>query len=61
MTRSEGEMMTTLTLQAMENFFSTVYQAILRLLPFQTLKAIVIASPGFTKETVRCVVTRRKR
>lgn len=54
-------MMTTLTLQAMENFFSTVYQAILRLLPFQTLKAIVIASPGFTKETVRCVVTRHKR
>ncbi|KAK1924418.1 pelota [Papiliotrema laurentii] len=38
--------------KAMENFFSTVYQAILRLLPFQTLKAIVIASPGFTKETL---------
>lgn len=36
----------------MENFFSTVYQAILRLMPYQTLKAIVIASPGFTKESV---------
>jgi protein pelota len=38
--------------QAMENFFSSVYQAILRLIPFQSLKAIVIASPGFTKESV---------
>jgi stalled ribosome rescue protein Dom34 len=36
----------------MENFFQSVYQAILRLIPFQTLKAIVIASPGFTKESV---------
>lgn len=36
----------------MENFFSSVYQAILRLIPFQSLKAIVIASPGFTKESV---------
>lgn len=39
--------------QAMDNFFQTVYQAVLRLLPFQTLKAIVIASPGFTKDSVR--------
>jgi stalled ribosome rescue protein Dom34 len=36
----------------MDNFFSAVYQAILRLIPFQTLKAIVIASPGFTKDSV---------
>ena len=39
-------------LQAMDNFFSTVYQAILRLIPYQTLKAVVIASPGFTKDSV---------
>ncbi|OXB40022.1 mRNA surveillance protein pelota [Cryptococcus neoformans] len=38
--------------KAVENFFSTVYQAILRLIPFQTLKAIVIASPGFTKDAL---------
>ncbi|WWC70401.1 mRNA surveillance protein pelota [Kwoniella pini CBS 10737] len=38
--------------KAMENFLSTVYQAILRLIPFQDLKAIVIASPGFTKDTL---------
>ncbi len=36
----------------METFFANVYAAILRLIPFQTLKAIVIASPGFTRETV---------
>ena len=36
----------------MENFLQTVYQAILRLIPFQSLKAVVIASPGFTKDTV---------
>ncbi|OCF36702.1 mRNA surveillance protein pelota [Kwoniella heveanensis CBS 569] len=38
--------------KAMDNFFSTVYQAILRLIPFQDLKAIVIASPGFTRESL---------
>ncbi|KIR67146.1 mRNA surveillance protein pelota [Cryptococcus bacillisporus CA1873] len=38
--------------KAVENFFSTVYQAILRLIPFQTLKAIVVASPGFTKDAL---------
>ncbi|RSH81591.1 Translation factor pelota [Saitozyma podzolica] len=38
--------------KAMDNFFQTVYQAVLRLLPFQTLKAIVIASPGFTKDSL---------
>ena len=36
----------------MENFFGTVYQAILRLIPFQTLKAVVLASPGFVKDSV---------
>lgn len=40
-------------LQAMEKFFAAVYAAILRHLPFQTLRAIVIASPGFTRESVR--------
>jgi protein pelota len=38
--------------QAMEKFFAAVYAAILRHLPFQTLRAIVIASPGFTRESV---------
>jgi protein pelota len=36
----------------MENFFSSVYNSLLRLVPFQTLKAVVIASPGFTKDSV---------
>lgn len=36
----------------MDNFFKTVYDAILRLIPYQDLKAIVIASPGFTRESV---------
>ena len=36
----------------MEKFFAAVYAAILRHLPFQTLRAIVIASPGFTREGV---------
>lgn len=38
--------------KAMANFLSTVYAAILRLIPFDSLKAVVIASPGFTKETL---------
>ncbi|WVQ82415.1 mRNA surveillance protein pelota [Cryptococcus sp. DSM 104549] len=38
--------------KAMENYFAAVYSAVLRLIPFQTLKAIVIASPGFTKDAV---------
>lgn len=36
----------------MANFLSIVYQAILRLIPYDSLKAVVIASPGFTKDTV---------
>ena len=36
----------------MEKFFAAVYAAVLRHLPFQTLRAIVIASPGFTREGV---------
>ncbi|KAJ9112282.1 hypothetical protein QFC19_000701 [Naganishia cerealis] len=38
--------------KAMDKFFSAVYAAILRHLPYQTLRAIVIASPGFTKESL---------
>lgn len=38
--------------QAMEKFLQTVFQAVLRHLPFTTLKAIVVASPGFTKDAV---------
>ncbi|KAH8083036.1 pelota [Filobasidium floriforme] len=36
--------------KAMDKFFAAVYAAVLRHLPFQTLRAIVIASPGFTRE-----------
>ncbi|WWC89512.1 mRNA surveillance protein pelota [Kwoniella dendrophila CBS 6074] len=38
--------------KALENYLKTVYESILRLIPFQDLKAIVIASPGFTKDTL---------
>ncbi|KAL1405435.1 Translation factor pelota [Vanrija albida] len=38
--------------KAMANFLQTTYQAILRLIPFESLKAVVIASPGFTKDTL---------
>jgi protein pelota len=36
----------------MATFLSTVYAAILRLIPFESLKVVVIASPGFTKDTL---------
>jgi stalled ribosome rescue protein Dom34 len=36
----------------MANFLQTVYNAILRLIPFEQLKTVVLASPGFTKDTV---------
>ncbi|BEI96882.1 hypothetical protein CcaverHIS631_0204710 [Cutaneotrichosporon cavernicola] len=38
--------------KAMASFLSTVYASILRLIPFDTLKVVVIASPGFTKDTL---------
>jgi len=41
-----------LTHQAMANFLQTVYNAILRLIPYESLRTIVLASPGFTKDTV---------
>ncbi len=50
-----GKLTEVRTHQAMEKFFSTVYAAILRHLPFQTLRAIVVASPGFTKDSVSSV------
>lgn len=34
----------------MDRFFQTAYQSLLRHLPFQTLKVVVLASPGFTKD-----------
>jgi len=37
----------------MDRFFQTCFQAVLRHLPFTTLKAIVVASPGFTRDAVR--------
>lgn len=36
----------------MEKFYQTVYQSLLRHLPFNTLRAIVIASPGFTRDSL---------
>lgn len=36
----------------MERFYDTVYTSLLRHLPFNSLKAIVIASPGFTKDSL---------
>lgn len=36
----------------MEKFYQTVYTSLLRHLPFNSLKAIVIASPGFTKDSL---------
>ena len=36
----------------MEKFYQTVYQSLLRHIPFNSLRAIVIASPGFTKDSV---------
>lgn len=36
----------------MANFLQTVYTAILRLISYDSLKAVVIASPGFTKDTL---------
>jgi stalled ribosome rescue protein Dom34 len=47
-----------LDFKAMDSFYAAVYQAILRLIPFQTLKAVVIASPGFTKESVSHSITK---
>lgn len=38
--------------KAIDKFFAAVYAAVLRHLPFQTLRAIVIASPGFTRDSV---------
>lgn len=36
----------------MDKFYQTVYSSLLRHLPFGTLRAIVIASPGFTKDSL---------
>jgi predicted permease len=41
------------TIQALERYFKAVYQAIQTHIPFTTLKAVVLASPGFTKDAVR--------
>lgn len=38
--------------KAMEKFFAQVYAGILKHLPYQSLRAIVLASPGFTKDNV---------
>jgi protein pelota len=36
----------------MTRFYAAIYAAFLRHLPFNTLRAIVLASPGFTKDSV---------
>ena len=38
--------------KGLERFYSTLYAAFLRVIPFTTLKIIVIASPGFVKDSV---------
>lgn len=35
----------------MQKFFETTYTSFLRHIPFTTLKAIIIAGPGFTKDS----------
>ncbi|KAF8328617.1 eRF1 domain 1-domain-containing protein [Cantharellus anzutake] len=42
----------TLHEKGMARFLSTVYSALLRHIPYNTLKVIVLASPGFTKDTL---------
>jgi len=36
----------------MERFYSTVYTSLLRHLPFNNLKVVVLASPGFTRDSL---------
>ncbi|CCA69977.1 probable Pelota protein [Serendipita indica DSM 11827] len=38
--------------KGLDKFYSTLYAAFLRVIPFASLKVIVIASPGFTKDAV---------
>jgi protein pelota len=38
--------------KGLHRFYSTLYAAFLRVIPFSTLKVIVIASPGFVKDSV---------
>jgi protein pelota len=38
--------------KGLEKFYSTLYTTFLRVIPFSTLKVIVIASPGFVKDSV---------
>lgn len=38
--------------QGIERFYATVYAAFIRHIPFSSLRAIVIASPGFTKDAL---------
>jgi protein pelota len=38
--------------KGLARFYETLYTSFLRHIPFQTLRAIIIASPGFVKDTV---------
>lgn len=38
--------------KGLERFYDAVYTAFLRTIPFQNLKVIVIASPGFVKDSL---------
>jgi protein pelota len=42
----------TLREKGLARFFETAYASFLRHIPFQTLKVIIIASPGFVKDTL---------
>ena len=43
---------TTLHEKGLARFYDTVYQSFLRHIPYASLRAIVIASPGFVKDAV---------
>jgi protein pelota len=38
--------------KGLEKFYNTIYTSFLRVIPFATLKVIVIASPGFVRDAV---------
>lgn len=47
--------------KAMDKFFGQVYEGVMRHLDYKTLRAVVVASPGFTRENVSCAERGRRR
>lgn len=43
---------TTLHDKGLDRFYETVYQSFLRHMPYYSLRAIIIASPGFVKDAI---------